>query len=72
MSEVVEILTKAVQESQEITFIEATSAGASKPTQLSLPKQLKKKIVSETTRQMIPLAQASLLKYGLYNLLKIS
>ncbi|XP_049376485.1 LOW QUALITY PROTEIN: probable serine/threonine-protein kinase PBL19 [Solanum stenotomum] len=70
MSEAVEILTQAVQESQERTSIEAT--GASRPTQLPLPKQLKKKTIAETARPMSPLAQASLLKYGLYKLLKIS
>ncbi|KAH0648552.1 hypothetical protein MTR67_036845 [Solanum verrucosum] len=66
MSEAVEILTQAVQESQETTSIEATGVGASRPTQLPLPKQLKKKTIAETARPMSPLAQASLLKYGLY------
>lgn len=71
MSQVVEILTQAVQESQETTSIEATGAGPSRPTQLPSPKQLKKKTIAETARPMSPLAQASLLKYGLYKLLKI-
>lgn len=58
MSEVVEILTQAVQESQGTTSTEATGAGPSRPTQLPLPNQLKKKTISETARPMIPLAQA--------------
>ncbi|XP_055821165.1 probable serine/threonine-protein kinase PBL19 [Solanum dulcamara] len=57
MSEVVEILTQAVQESQETTSIKATGAGPSRPTQLPSPKQLKKKTIAETARPMGTLAQ---------------
>ncbi|CAN4078115.1 unnamed protein product [Withania somnifera] len=48
MSEVVEILTQAVQESQETTSIQATGAGPSRATQLASPKPLKKKTIPET------------------------
>ncbi|XP_059275822.1 probable serine/threonine-protein kinase PBL19 [Lycium ferocissimum] len=58
MSEVVEILTQAVQESQETTSVEVTGAGPSRPMQLPSPKDLKKKTVAETARRMTPLAQA--------------
>ncbi|CAN4078116.1 unnamed protein product [Withania somnifera] len=51
MSEVVEILTQAVQESQETTSIQATGAGPSRATQLASPKPLKKKTIPETARQ---------------------
>ncbi|KAK4338169.1 hypothetical protein RND71_042656 [Anisodus tanguticus] len=58
MSEVVEILTQAVQESQETTSVEATGAGPSRPRQLASPKQLKNKTIADTARPMMPLAQA--------------
>ncbi|KAJ8556495.1 hypothetical protein K7X08_032247 [Anisodus acutangulus] len=58
MSEVVEILTQALQESQETTSVEATGAGPYRPTQLASPKQLKNKTMAETARPMRPLAQA--------------
>ncbi|OIT29525.1 PREDICTED: probable receptor-like protein kinase At5g47070 [Nicotiana attenuata] len=59
MSEVVQILTQAVQESEETTSLEVTGPGPSRPTQLASPKQqLKKKTIAETARPMRPIAQA--------------
>ncbi|XP_070038784.1 probable serine/threonine-protein kinase PBL19 isoform X1 [Nicotiana tomentosiformis] len=69
MSEVVQILTQAVQESQETTSLEITGPGPgpSRPTQLASPKQqLKNKTIAETARPMRPIAQASLLKIWPY------
>ncbi|XP_009795376.1 putative serine/threonine-protein kinase PBL19 [Nicotiana tabacum] len=58
MSEVVQILTQAVQESEETTSLDITGPGPSRPTQLASPKQQLKKTIAETARPMRPIAQA--------------
>lgn len=68
MSEVVQILTQAVQESEETTSLDITGPGPSRPTQLASPKQQLKKTIAETARPMRPIAQACLLKLWFYTM----